>query len=60
LVSIVSYRTFCRWRNEPVHIKRRPFVRKPGRPRILKFPSGESKCRERLGELLKHYFREAA
>jgi hypothetical protein len=29
-------------------------------PRILKFPSGEVKCRERLGRLLKHYFREAA
>jgi putative transposase len=29
-------------------------------PRILKFPSGEVKCRERLGGLLKHYYREAA
>jgi putative transposase len=29
-------------------------------PRILKFPTGEIKCRERLGGLLKHYFREAA
>jgi putative transposase len=32
-VTIVSYRTFCRWRNDPVRIKRRPFERKPGRPR---------------------------
>jgi putative transposase len=29
-------------------------------PRILKFPSGEVKCRERLGGLLRHYYREAA
>jgi putative transposase len=29
-------------------------------PRILKFPSGEVKCRERLGGLLKHYYRAAA
>jgi putative transposase len=29
-------------------------------PRILKFPPGEVKCRERLGGLLKHYYRAAA
>ena len=29
-------------------------------PRILKFPIGEVKCRQRLGGLLKHYYREAA
>ena len=29
-------------------------------PPILKFPSGEVKCRERLGGLLKHYYRAAA
>ncbi len=29
-------------------------------PPILKFPSGEVKCRERLGGLLKHYHRVAA
>ena len=28
-------------------------------PRILKFPSREVKCRERLGGLLKHYYRAA-
>jgi putative transposase len=28
--------------------------------RILKFPSGEVRCRERLGGLLKHYYRAAA
>lgn len=33
LVTIVSYRTFCRWKAEPVRIKRRPYIRKPGRPR---------------------------
>jgi putative transposase len=32
-VTIVSYRTFCRWRADPVRIKRGPFQRKPGRPR---------------------------
>jgi hypothetical protein len=26
----------------------------------LKFPAGEVRCRERLGGLLKHYYREAA
>jgi putative transposase len=31
-----------------------------GQPRILPFPSGEVKCRERLGGLLKHYYRAAA
>ncbi len=31
-----------------------------GEPRILKFPSGEVQCRERLGGLLKHYYRAAA
>jgi len=29
-------------------------------PRILKFPSGKVRCRERLGGLLRHYYREAA
>ena len=29
-------------------------------PRILPFPSGEVKCRRRLGGLLKHYHRAAA
>lgn len=29
-------------------------------PRILTFPSGEVKCRQRLGGLLKHYYRAAA
>ena len=29
-------------------------------PRILKFPSGEVRCRQRLGGLLKHYYRAAA
>lgn len=29
-------------------------------PRILKFPSGEVRCRQRLGGLLKHYHRAAA
>lgn len=29
-------------------------------PHILKFPKGKVKCRERLGGLLKHYYREAA
>jgi putative transposase len=29
-------------------------------PRVLKFPTGKVKCRERLGGLLKHYYREAA
>jgi hypothetical protein len=29
-------------------------------PVILKFPSREVKCRERLGGLLKHYHRAAA
>jgi putative transposase len=28
-------------------------------PQILKFPTGEVKCRERLGGLLKHYYRAA-
>ena len=28
-------------------------------PRILKFPSGKVKCRQRLGGLLKHYYRAA-
>jgi putative transposase len=31
-----------------------------GEPRILPFPSGEVKCRQRLGGLLKHYYRAAA
>jgi putative transposase len=31
-----------------------------GEPRVLKFPSGEVKCRPRLGGLLKHYYRAAA
>jgi hypothetical protein len=31
-----------------------------GEPRILKFPTGAVKCRERLGRLLKHYYRAAA
>jgi putative transposase len=31
-----------------------------GEPCILPFPSGEVKCRERLGGLLKHYYRAAA
>ncbi len=31
-----------------------------GEPRILKFPSGEVQCQERLGGLLKHYYRAAA
>lgn len=31
-----------------------------GEPRLLKFPSGEVKCRQRLGGLLKHYYRDAA
>jgi putative transposase len=30
-VTIVSYRTSCRWRNDPVQIKRRPDVREPVR-----------------------------
>jgi putative transposase len=29
-------------------------------PRVLRFPTGEVRCRERLGGLLKHYYREAA
>jgi putative transposase len=29
-------------------------------PRVLKFPSGEVKCRPRLGGLLKHDYRAAA
>ena len=29
-------------------------------PRVMKFPSGEVKCRQRLGGLLKHYYRAAA
>jgi putative transposase len=29
-------------------------------PAVLPFPSGEVKCRERLGGLLKHYYRQAA
>jgi putative transposase len=28
-------------------------------PRVLPFPSGEVRCRERLGGLLKHYHRAA-
>jgi putative transposase len=31
-----------------------------GEPRVLPFPSGEVVCRERLGGLLKHYYRAAA
>lgn len=31
-----------------------------GEPRILPFPSGEVRCREHLGGLVRHYFREAA
>lgn len=31
-----------------------------GEPRVLKFPTGEVKCRQRLGGLLKHYYRAAA
>jgi len=31
-----------------------------GEPRLLKFPSKKVKCRERLGGVLKHYYREAA
>jgi putative transposase len=31
-----------------------------GEPRILPFPSGAAKCRERLGGILKHYYRAAA
>jgi putative transposase len=30
------------------------------KPQILKFPKGKVKCRERLGGLLRHYYREAA
>jgi putative transposase len=29
-------------------------------PPVLQFPSGEVRCRERLGGLLKHYYRAAA
>jgi putative transposase len=29
-------------------------------PRILPFPSGKVKCRERLGGVLRHYYRDAA
>jgi putative transposase len=29
-------------------------------PRILQFPSGEVRCRERLGGFLRHYHRQAA
>jgi hypothetical protein len=29
-------------------------------PRILQFPSGKVKCRERLGGVLRHYYRAAA
>ena len=29
-------------------------------PRILKFPSGQVRCRTRLGGLLRHYYRSAA
>lgn len=29
-------------------------------PRILPFPSGKVKCRERLGGVLRHYYRAAA
>jgi hypothetical protein len=28
-------------------------------PRVLKFPTGQVTCRQRLGGLLKHYFRQA-
>ena len=31
-----------------------------GAPRVLKFPTGEVQCKERLGGLLKHYHRAAA
>jgi transposase InsO family protein len=31
-----------------------------GEPPIVPFPSGEVKCRRRLGGLLKHYYRAAA
>jgi hypothetical protein len=31
-----------------------------GGPQVLMFPTGEVKCRERLGGLLKHYYRAAA
>jgi putative transposase len=31
-----------------------------GEPRIVPFPSGAVKCRQRLGGLLKHYYRQAA
>lgn len=31
-----------------------------GEPPVLKFPTGEVKCRERLGGVLRHYYREAA
>jgi putative transposase len=31
-----------------------------GAPRVLRFPTGEVRCRERLGGLLKHYYRAAA
>ena len=29
-------------------------------PPVLRFPSGEVRCRERLGGLLKHYYRAVA
>jgi putative transposase len=29
-------------------------------PPIVKFPSGEVRCRQRLGGLLRHYYRRAA
>jgi putative transposase len=43
----------------PKPAKAKP-TREPDEPRILKFPSNEVKCRERLGGVLKHYYREAA
>jgi putative transposase len=35
-------------------------TREDDAPRILKLPSKKVKCRERLGGILKHYYREAA
>ena len=43
----------------PKPAKAKP-TREPDEPRILKFPSNEVKCRERLGGVLKHYYPQAA
>lgn len=56
----------------PVSVPRRPSTSTPVKgnvplpdadqpePRILEFPAGKVRCRQRLGGLLKHYYRAAA